>query len=310
MSKESRWKSFLSSSHQFQITAFRSAGITLHSGGHINVVAKGEENLTEEPGAENLLLAFSSCLQSANSNPGNGTRLVRVEPKLPLSQHSFRRKPGADGYGRTQEWKKHKIVSDKAPSHQSFGAPRLLKPQKASVEIILEKFPPAGLPSHNSFWAYCNFIWIYKAATKENVTQAIFGTASSISPHEKSMGFFIQHFFNFRSSILQLLQVFGPPIKLGAVFNHLMHQRNIKHERVFQKRLWLGCCFKWSPNFPTSEPGTAVNQAEDLGTLCQLGKPRANWFIHHLASTGPGIEEVIGSNIFLMPKTTISPLLR
>lgn len=92
-------KSFLSSSHQFQITAFISVGITLHSGGHINVVAKGEENLTEEPGAENLLLAFSSCLQSANSNPGNGTRLVRVEPKLHLSQHSVRRKPGADGYG-------------------------------------------------------------------------------------------------------------------------------------------------------------------------------------------------------------------
>lgn len=54
MIKESSWKSFLSSSPQFQITAFRSIGITLHSGGHINAVAKGEENLTEEPEAEDL----------------------------------------------------------------------------------------------------------------------------------------------------------------------------------------------------------------------------------------------------------------
>lgn len=146
---------------------------------------------------------------------------------------------------------------------------------------------------------------------KEDVTQAISGTSSFISPQEKSVGFFTQlFFFNFRYYILQLLQVFGPSVKLGAVFSNMMHQRNIKHERLFQKELWLGCCFKWSPNFPTSEWTTAVNQAEDLGTLCQLGKPRASWFIHHSANTRPGMEGVIGSNTFLMPKTTVSSLLQ
>lgn len=119
----------------------------------------------------------------------------------------------------------------------------------------------------------------------------------------------IQHFFHFRYSILQLLQVFGPSIKLRAVFNNLMYERNTEHERAFQKRLWLSCCFKWSPNFPTSEQATAVNE-EDSGALCQLGKPRASWFIHHLASTGPAMEEVIGSSIFLMPTTTMSTLLQ
>lgn len=158
MIKESSWKSFLSSSPQFQIT-----NNSLQKHWHYfafwwtQCCCKGRREPHRGARSRGPLLAFSSCLQSANSNPGNGTRLIRVEPKLHLSQHSARRKPGADGCGRVQEWKKHKIVTDKASSHHYFGASKLLKPQKASIGLTLERFPPAGLPPHNSFWAYWNF---------------------------------------------------------------------------------------------------------------------------------------------------------
>lgn len=118
-------------------------------------------------------------------------------PDLPeLSQSSIsastvRWKAGADGCGRAQEWKKHRIVTGKAPSHQCFGAPGVLKPQKASMGIMMERFLQAFLPT-TALKHTETSTWIYKPAMKEDVTQAIFGTSSFISSSEKNMGFFIK----------------------------------------------------------------------------------------------------------------------
>lgn len=296
MTKESSWKSFLSSSPQFQtITAFRSIGITLHSGGHINV----EKRTSQRSQEQRTFISLFFLLAVSKQQPRKWDQTCQGWAKAP-SQPALSQKEGRSRWlWESTRMKKQNSNWGKAPSHQCFGAPRVLKPQwRAS---LLQALLPTAPLEHTE-----TSIWICKPAMKEDGTQAISATSSFITPCEKNVGFFRQHFFNFKYSILQLLQVFGSSMKLGAVFNNLMHQRNIKHERVFQKRLWLGYCFKWSPNFPTSEWTTAVNQAEDSGTLCQLGKPRASWFIHHLTNAGPGMEEVIGTNIFLMLKTTIS----